>query len=146
VIENRARENLHEVRIADEHRQRRVLDDVQELRRERRGDKSHRLRDDHEPHRQAAMQAERAGRLALASGDRQDAGANNLRDERCGEGHQSKHERDHFGNDLKAAVKIEAGEPRDIEREWRPGRRRHEWRQSDDEGCGDERGRRLRAR
>ena len=82
LVEDGAGENLHEIGIADEDGERGILDDVEILARQRRRDEAHRLRDDDEPHRQAAMQTQRARGLALAVRHRQHAGANDLGDER----------------------------------------------------------------
>ncbi len=69
------------------------------------------------------MQPEGGGRLHLAVRHGLDPGANDLRDEGGGEGHETERERGQFGNDLNSALQVEAAEPRDIDRERRAGDR-----------------------
>ena len=69
LVEHGAGEDLHEVRIADGDRKRRVLGQVEILAGQRRDDDAHRLRDHHEAQGLPGPQAERIGGLGLAPGD-----------------------------------------------------------------------------
>ena len=66
LVQHRAGKDLHKIGIADGHRQRRVLGDVEVLARQRRDDDAHRLRDDDQPQRLAGRKSERGGGLGLA--------------------------------------------------------------------------------
>ena len=66
LVEHRAGEDLHQIGIADRHRQRGVLGQVEILAGQRRDDDAHRLRHDDQPQRRPRPQAERIGRLGLA--------------------------------------------------------------------------------
>ena len=88
LVERRAGEHGEQVRIADGHRQRRILGQVEILVGQRRDDHPQRLRHHDQPQHQAAPQAERVGRLGLPARDRQDAGAHDLGDERRRVGRQ----------------------------------------------------------
>ena len=74
-----------EIGIADRHRQRGVLGEVEILAGQRRDDDAHRLRDDDEPQRLPLAQAERGCGLLLAARHADDAAAHDLGDEarRC---------------------------------------------------------------
>jgi hypothetical protein len=115
LVQHRAHEHLHEVGIADRHRERGVLGEVEVLARQRRDDDPHRLRDHDEAQRLPGTQPERARGLGLALRHREDAGPHHLGDEARGVGDEPDQERHELRIELHAAAEVEALKTRDVE-------------------------------
>ena len=143
LVEHGAGEDLHQVRITNGDRQRRVLGQVQILAGKRRDDHAHRLRHHHKPQRRLRAQAERIGRFGLSVRDRANAGAHHLGDERRGVEREAEQQRSEFRQDLDAAGDIEASGDRETERQRQSGGQKHDERQADDQTERDQKHRRL---
>ena len=133
LVEHGAGENLHQVRIADGDRERRVLGQVEILAGQRRDDHPHRLRHHHEAQRRTGPQAQRIGRLGLPLGDREDAGAHHLGDEGRGVDHEPEQQRHELRQHLDAAADVEAPGLGIVELHRKAGQRQHGERQRDHE-------------
>ena len=109
--------DVEEVRVADRHRERAVLGQVQVLVGERRDHDPHRLRDHDQPQRPRPAQAERAGGLPLALADREDARAHDLGDVGGGVDREAQRERHELGLEHRPAARPELAHLRQVEGE-----------------------------
>src|SRR5690606_31763360 len=108
LVEHRAGEQRHHVRVADGRRQRGVLRQVEVLAGQRRNDHAQGLRHYHQPQHPTGSQPQRGRRFGLAMAYRLDAGTYGFTNEGRGVDRQCQHDRHQLGNHHPAATDIEA--------------------------------------
>ena len=97
----------HQIGVADRHRERRVLGQVEVLAGDRRDDHAQRLRQQHQAHLHAARQPQRGARFVLTEGHRLDAAAHDLGDVRRGVDGQADQHRQVLRRDRAAADHVQ---------------------------------------